>query len=162
MGEKKTGKRSLRLLGGRKSHDTGILLNGELHVGQNLAIKFPPESGGRGSGWNTTEKMGRRGRKPHPAKGGTLFALRPSTPTFVLQNVLSVGQHAGEGATEEQAQAGCPHEQEDDVVGENEKHEERHHHAHLLTAEEAIRNWEKLGVPLLTWKAPLGPQGSAV
>lgn len=91
-----------------------------------FANKFPPESGGQRSGWKTTERQGVGG-----GSGTPTFVLRPGTPTFVLQNVLGVGQHAGEGATEEQAQAGRPHEQEDDVVGENEKHEERRHHADL-------------------------------
>lgn len=49
----------------------------------------------------------------------------------VLQRVLGVGQHAGEGAAEGQTQAGRPHEQEDHVMGENKKHQERHHHADL-------------------------------
>lgn len=51
--------------------------------------------------------------------------------TSVLQNVLRVGQHAGEGAAEEQAQAGCAREQEDDVVGEGEKHQVCHQRANL-------------------------------
>lgn len=54
------------------------------------------------------------------------------TLTFVLEDVLGVGEHAREGAAEEQAQTRCPHEQEDDVVGENKQHEECHHHAYLL------------------------------
>lgn len=60
---------------------------------------------------------------------------------FVLQRVLGVGQHAGEGAAEKQAQACRPHEQEDDVVGENKQHQERHHHADL-----SRQRWRRLGI----------------
>lgn len=58
--------------------------------------------------------------------------LGAPTLTSVLEDVLRVGEHAWEGAAEEQAQIRCPHEQEDDVVGENKQHEECHHHAYLL------------------------------
>lgn len=47
----------------------------------------------------------------------------------VLQDVLRVGQHAGEGAAEEEAQAGGAREQEDGVVGESEKQQVCHHRA---------------------------------
>lgn len=68
-----------------------------------------------------------------------LFAVILCTLTFVLQDVLSVGQHAGEGATEEQAQTGCPHKQEDHVVGEDKEHQERHQHADL-----SEQRWRRL------------------
>lgn len=44
--------------------------------------------------------------------------------TFVLQDVLGVGQHAGEGAAEEQPQGCCPHEQENHAGGENQEQQE--------------------------------------
>lgn len=55
----------------------------------------------------------------------------PLLLTFVLEDVLSVGQHTGEGATQKQPQACGPHEQEDDIVGENKQQQECHHHSHL-------------------------------
>lgn len=51
--------------------------------------------------------------------------------TFILEDVLSVGQHTGEGATQKQPQACGPHKQEDDIVGEDKQHQECHHHSHL-------------------------------
>lgn len=53
------------------------------------------------------------------------------TLTFILEDVLGVGQHTGEGATEKQPQACGPHKQEDDIVGEDKQHQEGHHHSHL-------------------------------
>lgn len=55
----------------------------------------------------------------------------PLTLTFILEDVLGVGQHTGEGATEKQPQACGPHKQEDDIVGEDKQHQEGHHHSHL-------------------------------
>lgn len=61
---------------------------------------------------------------------GACFCVPPPL-TFVLEDVLRVGQHAGEGATQKQPEACGPHEQEDDIVGENKQEQECHHHAHL-------------------------------
>lgn len=60
----------------------------------------------------------------------TCFCV-PLPLTFVLKDVLGVGQHTGEGATQKQPQACGPHEQEDDIVGKNKQQQECHHHSHL-------------------------------
>lgn len=44
--------------------------------------------------------------------------------TFVLQDVLGVGQHAGEGAAEEQPQGCRAHKQENHAGGENQEQQE--------------------------------------
>lgn len=77
---------------------------------------------------------GKRKSRPRiPQQAGsrrTCFCVPPPL-TFVLEDVLSVGQHTGEGATQKQPQACGPHEQEDDIVGENQQQQECHHHSHL-------------------------------
>lgn len=86
------------------------------------------KEGGHAGGNNTV-------CEPFPHSGceapGRGWARRKEGLTSVLQHVLGVSQHAGEGAAEGQTQAGRPHEQEDHVMGENKKHQERHHHADL-------------------------------
>lgn len=51
--------------------------------------------------------------------------------TSVLQDVLGVGEHAGEGAAEEQPQRCRPHKQEDNTVGENQEQEEGYQDSNL-------------------------------
>lgn len=87
----------------------------------------PPGSEPVPTGQEPRRRRGGRGAAP----GQRELALRTCTLTLVLQDVLRVRQHAGEGATEEQAQAGGAREQEDDVVGESEKHQVCHHRADL-------------------------------
>lgn len=53
--------------------------------------------------------------------------------TFVLQDVLSVGKHAGESAAEKQTQRCCSHKQEDNTVGENQEQEEGYQDSDLWT-----------------------------
>lgn len=111
----------------------GTMLNGGSHVGRapSAVSLFSPKS--REHPFiPTARQLGLEcPRNPGCRKGG---GPNPRCPplTFVLEDVLGVGQHAGEGATQEQAQTCCPREQEDDVVGENKQEQECHHHAHLL------------------------------
>lgn len=67
----------------------------------------------------------------------TCFQSLPSVPkpllTFVLQDVLGVGEHAGERAAEKQPQRCRPHKQEDNAVGENQEQEEGYQDSNLQT-----------------------------
>lgn len=147
-GEKENGKE-----GPPASNDTGMMLSAGSHGVSSLPLPVwgPVPTRVRKEAFISMRRWSwdlLAGRAQEEGAGGGsapwFLALHPLT--FVLQNVLSVGQHAGKGATEEQAQAGCPHEQEDDVVGENEKHQERHHHANLSQPRwRRLEMGEKLG-----------------
>lgn len=66
-----------------------------------------------------------------PACFQSLPGVLRSPLTFVLQDVLCVGKHAGESATEKQTQRCCPHKQEDNAGGENQEQEEGYQDSNL-------------------------------